>query len=150
MIAFKTLSSCPIEQRPEGMPLEWPWMEQSIPNATMIESLENDGFLVLSESEYEDYKAGLDPNILLRRTVEEKLLFGTNLSRECVVRLGTLDASIEDVSSMLSALSPIKSLLETGALTTAKYVLSMTISGFSGASADILQYAIDSITEFGY
>lgn len=150
MIAFKTLNDCPVDERPSGYPLEWPWIEQHVCDVETRDLLESEGFFITSESEYEKYKIALDPSLETRKTVEVKIQFGIDLAKECIIRLGLIDASTEEVTTMLSALAPIKALLETGALTTAKDVLTATAPGFSGSNLAVLQYAISSIEDFGY
>lgn len=56
MIAFKTYNDCPVEKRPNNIPLSWPWQEQSC-SVDEKENLEFHGFTVLSENDYDLYKA---------------------------------------------------------------------------------------------
>lgn len=58
MIAFKTFNQCPENQRPQAIPLDWPWQEQQC-SIQDKESLEALGFTVLSEQDYETYKSQL-------------------------------------------------------------------------------------------
>lgn len=56
MIAFKTFALCPVEQKPVDIPELWPWEEATI-SEDDADQYESDGFTVMSDSDYLDYKA---------------------------------------------------------------------------------------------
>jgi hypothetical protein len=58
MKAFKTFLNCPPNQKPEGIPNEWPWQVQDC-SIEESETLENLGYTVVSD---EDYQAYLEAN----------------------------------------------------------------------------------------
>lgn len=56
MKAFKTFEQCPVNERPPGIPLVWPWQEL-ICEEFQIEQFEMLGYTVVSDQQYEAYKA---------------------------------------------------------------------------------------------
>ena len=58
MIAFKPYQLCPSDQRPIGIPLSYPWIQEECTeeNAQLMRSK---GWSVLSEEDYADYVDGL-------------------------------------------------------------------------------------------
>lgn len=56
MVAFKPYSMCSIDEKPSGIPDEWPWQEQPCTQEQSTE-LEAKGFIVVSNGDYAMYKA---------------------------------------------------------------------------------------------
>lgn len=54
MKAYKIFSQCPVEKKLTGIPDAWPWQLQSCTEEER-EYLENEGFTVVSDEEYQDY-----------------------------------------------------------------------------------------------
>ena len=55
MIAFKTFNQCPVDQRPAGIPIEWPWQEQTCLESE-VELYQSLNFIVCSVEDYNNYK----------------------------------------------------------------------------------------------
>lgn len=62
MIAFKPYSLAPSEQRPVGIPLQIPWIMSSIDEEN-AEKYKANGFVVMSDGEYSDFVAAMQPDI---------------------------------------------------------------------------------------
>jgi hypothetical protein len=56
MIAFKTFSLCPENERPAGIPLAWPWQELPCEEFQIVQ-FEQLGFTVVTTQDYAAYKA---------------------------------------------------------------------------------------------
>ena len=56
MKAFKTYYSCPENDIPDGIPLEWPWIVQDCEESE-VEDLTQAGFQFASDEDYADYLA---------------------------------------------------------------------------------------------
>lgn len=84
---------------------------------------------------------------------KEQQLFGAVLAIEMVNKMGSRNLSLAatgasiNVGSLLTALGAIKSLMETGALKTARSTMQYYHASFP-AYADIIQEGIDKITAF--
>ncbi len=57
MIAFKPFSMCPESERPDNIPLQWPWQELPC-EPFQIQQYEQLGFTVVTHDQYAAYKAG--------------------------------------------------------------------------------------------
>jgi hypothetical protein len=148
MIAFKTFKDCPEDQRIADIPLEFPWIEQSVDEAGAVEMM-GIGFTVMNHDDYTSYKNEvMSTNLMFVSKL--KMEFGQTLLQQCLIIMGATDSTTDDVIATLEALGPIKSLLETGALTTAKDVINSVLPGFTGPIVGVLQYAVDEIVGFGY
>lgn len=58
MIAFKTFIDCPENQKPAGIPDDWPWQERLCAEEQTAE-LEAQGFTVMTDEEYAAHKISL-------------------------------------------------------------------------------------------
>ena len=135
-----------------GIPTDWP-IESALYTGSVPDGyteMTDIDMQVLKDNNQTAYDAWVQSQIDPRQVVLNKIIFGKQLVEECTIQLGALNDSADQVIGMLSALMPIQGLLQAGALTTAKGLLSQTIGSFSGDSAAVLQYAIDSISSFGY
>lgn len=56
MVAFKTFSQLEESQRPVGIPAAWPWQEMNC-TPEQSQALETQGYIVLSNEDYDSYKA---------------------------------------------------------------------------------------------
>lgn len=82
MVAFKTFSECPEEQRPEGVNLAWPWQEQYCLSETETLPLIEQGFTVLTMEQYAQYKKTVNPKVLVEGSIEAAIAFGQQLLKE--------------------------------------------------------------------
>jgi hypothetical protein len=89
MIAFKTFQLCPLEQRPPGMPLAYPWIQQSCSEEEVL-SLIKKGWTVLSDEEYADYVTNLADvlaayeAIKVQLSVEKSIVDAMNFGTQCL------------------------------------------------------------------
>lgn len=56
MKAYKTWGQAPVDIRPDGIQIEWPWIVQDC-TSEQTEELENNGFTVVSDGNYAAYLA---------------------------------------------------------------------------------------------
>jgi hypothetical protein len=91
MIAFKAFQLCPVDQRPTGIPLAYPWIEESCAEED-AHSFRNEGWTVVTESEYADYVASLEDvlteynasktQLTVEKSIDEAINFGMQCLRE--------------------------------------------------------------------
>jgi hypothetical protein len=86
-----------------------------------------------------------------RLLAKKKREYGLYISNECIELLGArnkiLNLTGQQVTAMLTQLMPVKSLLETGALNTARVYLVQFKAAYTN-HADIFQDGIDDISKF--
>lgn len=82
---------------------------------------------------------------------EKKMDFGSSLAKFCVARVGArnkiLNKDAQQVTNILNSLMPVKLLMETGALGTARLVCQNLLSVYT-EYADIFQHVINEINSF--
>jgi hypothetical protein len=109
MIAFKIYQSCPEEKRPVNIPLAWPWQEQICTEA-QAEALQNQGFIIMTEVDYEAYKAQYQSEIDAWSLANTKVPFSVT-PRQIRIALIMSGISLETIESMINALpEPDKSI----------------------------------------
>lgn len=106
---------------------------------------------VLNGNKLEFPQGGSEREILETALAEEKITFGIQLARKAVVKIGVrnkiLNKNGEQVSLILNSLLPIKLLLETGALGTARFAC-LQLKNVYTEYSDIFQSAVDDINFF--
>jgi hypothetical protein len=142
MIAFKTYSQCPAEQRPANIPLDWPWTEEIILSEQINEFLTS-GYQVLEDSAYAAYKqarqseyntwyASTNP---VAKAVEDKIksfqMAATNLLIELYVANTMAGITTAQSDQMFDDYSDVLNRIREGAFPTALYRLNQKApSGF--------------------
>lgn len=113
MKAFKTWSQSPENIRPENVGLDWPWIVQDC-SQDQTESLENDGFIVMSDGNYASYiaerQAAMDawsasyersriPSVTPRQIRQALILNG--------VTLADIDAALDNLEEPTKSLAKV-------------------------------------------
>lgn len=106
---------------------------------------------VLQGNKFEIPQGSSDREQFEIKLASQKTDFGIKLARTAVDRIGArnkiLNKNGQQVGALLTSLMPVKLLLETGALSTARGACSQLVYVY-GEYADILQYVIDEINSF--
>lgn len=106
---------------------------------------------VLNGNKFEIPNGNSDREKFEIELASKKTDFGIKLARHCVDRIGArnkiLNKDGTQVSAILNSLMPVKLLLETGALGTARYSCTLLKVVYTEYS-DIFQYIIDEVNAF--
>lgn len=91
MIAFKVFQLCPVEQRPLGIPLSYPWIQQSC-SESEAPAMTRKGWTVMSEDDYLAYVASeadriteyeaVKTQLAVEQSLQAAMNFGTQCLRE--------------------------------------------------------------------
>jgi hypothetical protein len=106
---------------------------------------------VLNGNSFELPQNATDKELLEIALADKKIELGLVLTKFCITRIGArnkiLNKTGPQVTTILNGLLPVKFLLETGALGTARFACSQLTLGFT-EYADIFQYVINEINSF--
>jgi len=117
MIAFKTFALCPEEQRPEGISLSCPWIEEIVHSEEKVIQLIDAGYTVLTEDAYERYKKSISSQLYIENVIENSILFGAQLLREFSAENVLLGITQENkTGEVLTKLSGVMSAIIAGSL----------------------------------
>jgi hypothetical protein len=91
VIAFKPYQLCPVEQRPAGIPLAYPWIQQACLEEE-AGTYQRKGWTVVTDEEYADYVSGMADiltaynsakvQLSVEKAITDAMSFGTQCLRE--------------------------------------------------------------------
>jgi hypothetical protein len=160
-IAVKLYQS--ISNKPAGVPDAWPAETITLGESTTLP--DGDGWILMTEEEFIAHKASNHSDYIAWLTslpvpsaeeIEIKLATkkrqaGWDISNKLVDLMGArnkiLGLTGAQISTMLQTLSPVKALLETGALSTARYYMGVLKTNYPD-HVDIFDLGIDAINKF--
>lgn len=104
MIAFKAFQLCPVEQRPVGIPLSYPWIQQECAEEN-TQAMRANGWTVVTNEEYADYVSSMDDLIAAYEQSKIELSLPAISARQ--IRLALLSQGITEsmIQSSLESLS---------------------------------------------
>jgi hypothetical protein len=117
MIAFKTFSECPEEQRPVNINLSWPWQEQYCSSSEEALQLQENGFTVVTEDQYSTYKKLISPQVNIEDIITKAIVFGDSLLKEFAAQNVLLGITQEGkTGEVLAKLSGVMTSMQAGSL----------------------------------